>query len=132
MLRLLIGVNVLNVIDPFEAVDVLELLNSHLFGFNIFSVPHLVHVPALLALHVRDEVVNVRLVAERLGARPDTSSPCAPSVELDGGAELAVGADDASVWVAGVCDGCGWVCRHFLSGFYSSNGVESLHIVLGL
>ena len=76
---------------------------------------------ALLALHVRDEVVNVRLVAERLGARPDTSSPCAPSVELDGGAELAVGADDASVGVAGVCDGCRWVCRHSLSGFYSSN-----------
>ena len=57
-------------------------------------------------------------VLEHVLEHAQTPRPHAlPGVELDGGAELAVGADDASVGVAGVCDGCGWVCRHSLSGF---------------
>ena len=83
---------------------------------QVLSIPNLIDVPALLALHVLDEVVHVALAVEGLGASPCTSAPCAPSVELDGGSELAVGADHPGVGVAGVCDWGGWVCVHFFHG----------------
>jgi len=87
-----------------------------LLGVCVLAVPDLVDVPALLPLDVVDEVVEVLAVTEDLvhGPRPSGVAPSDASVELEGGFERAVGAQDASVWVAGVCDGGGWILHLML------------------